>query len=99
MPIEVGIWRLGKQAEKVDFIPMPSEDRLEGILAGDISILDPNLLLIGRQVPTSFGKVIAVDMSDPPGHFMLFAKLHKGGLTDEKRSRRGIQNPFQMDSS
>ena len=40
-----------------------------------------------------------VGMSDPPGHFMLFAKLHKGDLTYEKRSRRGIQSSFQMDSS
>ncbi|UCC38783.1 MAG: transposase [Candidatus Aminicenantes bacterium] len=39
-----------------------------------------------------------VGMSDPPGHFMLFCKLQKGGLTDAKRSQRGIQSPFQMDS-
>jgi hypothetical protein len=38
-------------------------------------------------------------MSDPPRHYMLFAKLHKRGLTDEERSQRGIQIPFQMDSS
>ncbi len=58
MSIEVGIWRLGKTAERINFSPMPSESRLEDILAGDISILDPNLLLIGRQVPTAYGKVI-----------------------------------------
>lgn len=30
-------------------------------------------------------------MSDPPGHFMLFCKLQKGGLTDAKRSQRDIE--------
>ena len=43
MSIEVGIWRLGDRVEKVSFIPMPSEERLEAILTDDISILDPNL--------------------------------------------------------
>jgi len=37
----------------------------------------------------------AVDMSDPPRHFMLFCKLQKGGLTDAKRSQRDIENPIQ----
>jgi hypothetical protein len=34
---------------------MASEAKLEDILAEDISILDSNLVLIGRQVPTAFG--------------------------------------------
>lgn len=38
-------------------------------------------------------------MSDPPGHFMLFYKLRKGGLTDAKRSKKGIKNPIQIGSS
>lgn len=71
MPIEVGIWRLGKQVEKVNFVPMPSEDRLEAILADDISILDPNLLVIGRQVPTSFGKVIDLLAMDADGKIIV----------------------------
>jgi len=37
---------------------------------------------------------IAVDMSDPPGHFVLFCKLQKGGLKDDKKSQRSIENPF-----
>jgi hypothetical protein len=40
-----------------------------------------------------------VRMSDPPGHFVLFCKLQKGGIAYAKRSQRGIQSPFQMDSS
>ena len=34
------------------------EERLEGWLASDISVLDPNLLVIGRQVRTDFAKAI-----------------------------------------
>ena len=60
MPIEVGIWRLGQRVERIIFRPMPSESRLEDIIAEDIGILDPALLLIGRQVPTSYGKYIAL---------------------------------------
>jgi len=58
MPIEVGIWRLGNKVEQINFESMPTEKQLEDILAGNISILDPNLLLIGRQVSTAYGKYI-----------------------------------------
>jgi len=71
MPIEVGIWRLGERIEKIKFSPMSSEERLEDILAGDISILDPNLLLIGRQVPTSFGKFVDLLAMDADGKLVV----------------------------
>ena len=73
MPIEVGIWRLGDsdRVERVSFSPMPSEKQLEDILVGDISILDPNLLLIGRQVPTSFGKFVDLLAMDADGKLVV----------------------------
>jgi hypothetical protein len=40
-----------------------------------------------------------VGMSDPPGHFLLFYKLQKGGKAYAKRSQRSIRDPLQMDSS
>ena len=58
MPIEVGLWRMGAKPERVEFSAMETEKRLEDVLAADISILDPDLLLIGRQVPTDYGKWI-----------------------------------------
>lgn len=58
MPIEVSIWKLGKTIDRVQFTPMPSEEQLEENIAGDIGILDPSLLLIGRQVLTCYGKYI-----------------------------------------
>ena len=71
MPIEVGVWRLGGKIERIPFSPMPSERKLEDVLAGDISILDSNLLLIGRQVPTAYGKFIDLLAMDPDGKLVV----------------------------
>lgn len=58
MPIEVGIWRLGAKPEKVSMAAIDSELKLENALVEDISILSSQLMLIGRQVATSYGKFI-----------------------------------------
>ena len=71
MPIEVGIWKLGKTIDRVQFTPMPSEGQLEDIIAGDIGILDPALLLIGRQVPTAYGKFIDLLAMDGDGKLVV----------------------------
>jgi len=71
MPIEVDIWWLGDKVERVEFEPMPSEERLEDIIADDISILNRNLLLIGRQVSTSFGKVVDLLGMDADGNLVV----------------------------
>jgi len=51
------------------------------------------------RTPLCVNDNLHVGMSDPPGHFVLFCKLQKGGLGHAKRSQKGIQSPFQMDSS
>ncbi|MCK4873612.1 MAG: DUF91 domain-containing protein [Phycisphaerales bacterium] len=71
MPIEVGLWKLGDRLEKVEFTPMDSERRLEDVLADDVSVIDPNLLLIGRQVPTSHGKFIDLFAIDGDGKLVV----------------------------
>lgn len=72
MPIEVGIWKLnGAKAEKIAYTALKSEGLLEKVLAGDISIIDPNLLLIGRQVPTSYGKFIDLLAIDADGNLVV----------------------------
>ena len=68
MPIEVGIWKMGDSPQRVDFSTMATEKRLEEVLAKDLSILDPELLLIGRQVPTAFGKFIDLLTIDREGN-------------------------------
>ncbi|MEP0868579.1 endonuclease NucS [Trichocoleus desertorum AS-A10] len=66
MPIEVGIWRLGDKPEKVVMSAIDSEIRLEDALTKDLSILSPQLMLIGRQIRTLYGgfiDILAMDMS------------------------------------
>lgn len=64
MPVEVGIWRINDTPERVRFSTLETESKLEKILDADISVLDPSLMVIGRQVPTEFGgfvDLLAVD--------------------------------------
>src|SRR5437660_7818129 len=58
MPVEVGIWRLGIKPERVSATAIDSEAKLEAALVKDLSILSLQLMLIGRQVSTSYGKFI-----------------------------------------
>lgn len=67
MPIEVGIWKVNDGIKKVNYTPIESEQRLENILDADLSILSEDLLLIGRQVQTQYGKVIDLLAIDPEG--------------------------------
>ncbi|HBO43244.1 MAG TPA: DUF91 domain-containing protein [Planctomycetaceae bacterium] len=71
MPIEVGIWRLGEKVEKVDFSAIESENKLEDTLVIDLSILAPQLMLIGRQVTTAQGKVIDILAMDSEGDLIV----------------------------
>ncbi|MHB8967101.1 MAG: endonuclease NucS domain-containing protein [Thermoleophilia bacterium] len=68
MPIEVGIWRMGDKLEKVTFSAIESELKLEDQLAKDISILSADLMLVGRQVMTAFGKFIDLLAMDVDGN-------------------------------
>jgi RecB family endonuclease NucS len=73
MPIEVGIWKLGSGAEteRIHFSPLKAGGKLEDILDNDITILDPRLLLIGRQVATDYGKFIDLLAMDADGNLVV----------------------------
>lgn len=71
MPVEMGIWKIGAKPERLSFSSLDMEERLEDVLAADISILDPNLLLIGRQVPTAYGKFIDLLAIDREGNLVV----------------------------
>jgi len=71
MPIEIGMWRLNDGVQRIAFSSMETEDKLEEILAMDISILDPSLLLIGRQVVTSHSTVIDLLAIDKDGKLVV----------------------------
>ncbi len=71
MPIEVGIWKIGERLEPVALSRMASELQLESLLADDISVVDPGLLLIGRQVQTAYGKLIDLLAIDSEGQLVV----------------------------
>lgn len=60
MPLELSVWRIDDGVEKMEFVSLNLEDRLQEILANDISIADPNLMVIGREVQTAFDKFIDI---------------------------------------
>lgn len=71
MPIEVGIWRLGTKPEKVNMSTIDSELMLEDALVKDLSILSQQLMLIGRQISTSYGKFIDMLAMDASGNLSI----------------------------
>ena len=58
MPLELGVWRIDSGLEPIPATALDLESRLEDILAEDLSIADPGLMLIGRQVRTVTGKYV-----------------------------------------
>jgi hypothetical protein len=71
MPVEVALWRLGDKPERVDLSPIDVESRLEQILVDDPTIIDPNLVHVGRQVPTAYGKFIDLLALDSDGNLVV----------------------------
>lgn len=71
MPLELSVWRIDEDLEKMEFIPLDLESRLEEILAKDISIADPNLMVIGREVPTSYDNRVDILAINRDGHIVV----------------------------
>ncbi len=60
MALEFGLWRIDSETIKVDFTTIDEQERLQPILAGNIEMVDPNLLVIGREVATPWHKRIDI---------------------------------------
>ncbi len=69
MPEEVRLWRVqsGDTLHEISRSPLNLEARLETWLEHDISVLNPALLIIGRQVETDFGGIIDLLCLDGSG--------------------------------
>lgn len=58
MGLEMGLWRIDGNPVKLQTSTVPLESQLETLIEQDTSLLGTDLLLIGRQIPTAFGKYI-----------------------------------------
>ncbi len=67
MPVHQSLWRLGKTAEELPIGKLDSERDLEDVIVGHPEILDPNWMLIGRQVQTDFKGIIDLLALQPDG--------------------------------
>ncbi len=71
MPVEVSIWRIDGKIEQISFGGIDYESRLQQIIADDISIVDPGLMAIGREVATSYGGRIDILAMDGDGSLVV----------------------------
>ncbi|MCP2337351.1 endonuclease NucS domain-containing protein [Actinomadura rupiterrae] len=67
MPLEIGLWRVDGDPERVPMSSIPLESRLEELIEADPDILGTPLLIIGRQVRTDYGKLIDLLALDADG--------------------------------
>jgi len=71
MAIEQGIWRIGEQPKKLKPTALADEALLEDQVMKDISILNADWLLIGRQVRTSYDKLVDLLAMDANGSIII----------------------------
>lgn len=71
MPLELGIWRIDHEVEKLEIKSLDIEERLREFLDKDISIASPNWMIIGRQVYTDYGKYIDLLAIDQDGNLVI----------------------------
>jgi len=71
MPLELGVWRIDRDLQQVEFSSLNLESRLEGILDKDITIASPNWMVIGRQVRTTFEKIVDLLAIDQTGNLVV----------------------------
>lgn len=79
MPQQIRMWEItsGNTLAEVTASGISLEERLEDWLESDISMLDPDLLVIGRQVRTPFGGIIDLLCLDNAGDTVI-VELKKG---------------------
>ena len=59
MPVEMRLWRIADdKLDPLTSTKLPSEDRLEEWLAGDLSMVADDLLIVGRQLASDLGGVL-----------------------------------------
>ncbi|WP_027858412.1 PDDEXK family nuclease [Marinobacterium jannaschii] len=78
MAVQHGMWKIGERPKALAPVKLDTEELLEEQIFQDISILNSNWLLIGRQVYTDFGKYIDLLAIDAFGSVIVIElKKHK----------------------
>ena len=77
MSAEVEIWRIGENLSPMSLGGMDFEQKLQEIIAANISIVDRNLMVIGREVATPFGGSIDILAIDAEGNLVV-VELKRG---------------------
>ncbi|UQU62514.1 endonuclease NucS [Couchioplanes caeruleus] len=67
MPMELGLWRVDGQPVRLNPVGVPLEKALEDLIEHDPDILGEPLMIIGRQVTTSQGKIVDLLAVDGDG--------------------------------
>jgi hypothetical protein len=73
MPDQIRLWQVGpdEKLKEIQRTRLDLESRLQEWLSKDISILDPGLLVIGREVETDFGGFIDILCIDEDGNLVI----------------------------
>ena len=71
MSMEIAIWRIDEDFNPVSLGGMDYERRLQEIIAADLSIIDPSLMIIGREVATPLGSRIDILAIDADGNLIV----------------------------
>lgn len=70
MPIDVGVWRVDQGVEAIRFKDLEQESDLQQMIADDISMVDPRLMVIGREVMTEYGGRVDLLAIDADGNLV-----------------------------
>ena len=70
--LEFGLWNVDGDPVRMAPVPMALESRLERLLEADPSLLGQDVLIVGRQVPTDYGKYVDLLALDEEGNLLVF---------------------------
>src|SRR5256885_9216589 len=68
MPLELDVWRIDGNLQKLPLTGIDLEARLEDLLDHDITIANPGWMIVGRQIDTGFGSRADVLVIDAVGN-------------------------------
>ena len=72
MPLELAVWRLDDESPvPIALTGMATEHQLQEIIASNVSIVGPDLMVIGREVPTAWGGQIDILAIDSDGNLVV----------------------------